>query len=193
MEYRDGETWAINPTTINSFNFQYLHYKQNQFIHKCAELGFTTEQCLLQTLVFPSMSTAPGLQTSGFPSRDEPRWQFRDDLSKQIGKHSLKFGGDYVFMPLLGGTFAVTGGSITFFDDPDVITNNSNGKYSQGFQTPGIVRSIARITQNELPNWHTSGARTFGAYVNDDVRLNARLTLNLGLRYDVYRSWINPI
>jgi hypothetical protein len=95
-------------------------------------------------------------------------------------------------MPLLGGTFAVNAGSITFFDDPDVITNNTNGRYPLGFRTPGIVRSIARITQNELPNWHTSGARTFGTYINDDLRLNSQLTLNLGLRYDVYRIMDQP-
>ena len=143
-----GETWVLGSTALNSFNFQYLHYKQNQFVPKCADLGFTSEECLLQTLVFPSVSTAPAPQTSGFPSRDEPRWQIKDDFSKLLGEHSLKFGGDFVTMPLLGGTFAVNAGSITFFDDPDVIANNSNGRYPQGFRTPGIVRSIARITQN---------------------------------------------
>jgi carboxypeptidase family protein/TonB-dependent receptor-like protein len=187
-----GETWVLGTTALNSFNFQYLHYKQNQFVPQCAGMGFTTEECLLQTLVFPSVSTAPAPQTSGFPSRDEPRWQFKDDFSKLIGEHSLKFGGDFVAMPLLGGTFAVNAGSITFFDDPDVIANNTNGRYPQGFRTPGIVRSIARITQNALPNWHTSGARTFSSYVNDDWRVSPKLTLNLGLRYDVYRIMDQP-
>jgi carboxypeptidase family protein/TonB-dependent receptor-like protein len=187
-----GEAWVVSPTALNSFNFQYLHYKQNQFVPKCADMGFTPDQCLLQTLVFPSVSTAPAPQTSGFPSRDEPRWQFKDDFSKLAGEHSLKFGGDFVFMPLLGGTFAVNAGTLTFFDDPDVIVNNSNGRYPQGFRTPGIVRSIARITQNKLPNWHTGGARTFSSYVNDDWRMSSSLTLNLGLRYDVYRIMDQP-
>jgi len=187
-----GESWTLNSTTLNSFNFQYLHYKQNQFVPECQKMGFTPDQCLLQTLVFPSVSTAPAPQTSGFPSRDEPRWQIKDDVSKLIGKHSLKFGEDFIMMPLLGGTFAVNAGTITFFDDPDVISNNTNGRYPLGFRTPGIVRQIARITQNKLPNWHTGGARTFGAYANDDWRLNAKVTLNLGLRYDVYRIMDQP-
>lgn len=187
-----GETWVVSPTTLNSFNFQFLHYKQNQFVPKCAELGFTPEECLLQTLVFPSASTSPAPMTSGFPSRDEPRWQFKNDFSKLVGEHSLKLGADVAFMPKLGGTFAVNAGSITFFDDPDVIVNNTNGRYPQGFRTPGIVRSIARITQNKLPNWHTEDARTFGAYIQDDWRLNSRLTLNLGLRYDLYHIMDQP-
>ena len=187
-----GETWVVSPTKLNSFNFQYLHYKQNQFVPQCAELGFTPEECLLQTLVFPSVSTSPAPMTSGFPSRDEPRWQFKDDFSMLLGEHSLKLGADVAFMPKLGGTFAVNAGSLTFFDDPDVIVNNTNGRYPLGFRTPGIVRAIARITQNKLPNWHTEDARTFGGYINDDWRLSSKLTLNLGLRYDLYYIMDQP-
>lgn len=202
-----GETWLINSNTINQFGWQYLHYKQNDYGLNCmgptdagqgTPLGLTLLQCLLRTNAFPSVLTGASsgsasrtLFTGGYPSRDEKKFQFKDDFSKQIGKHSLKFGGDYVYVPSLGGTFATSAGGITWFDDPTTILANTT-KYPQGFKTPGAVKQIALITQNTRPEWKTLGARYFGTYVNDDVKVTPRLTLNLGLRYDIYRDMDQP-
>ena len=62
-------------------------------------------------------------------------------MSLLTGTHALKFGANYNYLPDLGILNANEHfATLTFFDDPSVILSNSNGRYPQGFQTPGIVR-----------------------------------------------------
>jgi TonB dependent receptor len=75
-------------------------------------------------------------------------------------------------------------GSITFFDDPSTILNNTNGRYPQGFQTPGIVRSITQTSLGNVDAW-SHKAFFFATYAQDDWKVTPRLTLNLGVRYDL--------
>ena len=124
----------------------------------------------------------------GFPNwyNFEDKVQFRNDTSIQAGRHALKFGVDYARLPKHGGIYGPgSPGGITFWDDPSVILANSNGRYPQGFQTPGAVRQIT-ITTEPIGNYDSYNNWTFAGYVQDDLRLSSRLTVNLGLRYDIY-------
>lgn len=109
--------------------------------------------------------------------------QFRDDFSLQTGNHSLKFGGDYNRFLKYGGeiNFGLFG-SFTLFDDPSVILSNP-ARFPQGLQTPGIVSNFAQATAPSDFNFF--GAQQASGYFQDDWRITRRLTLNLGLRYDV--------
>src|SRR5207249_9260629 len=88
-------------------------------------------------------------------------------------------------LPVYGGIFALgSPGSVAFFDDPSTIVNNTNGRYPLGFRTPGIVRAIT-VTSVTPANYDELHSWSFGTYVQDDIKLSPRLTLNLGVRYDV--------
>ena len=50
-----------------------------------------------------------------------------------------------------------------------------NGRYPQGFQTPGAVRQIT-ITTEPIGNYDSYNNWTFAGYVQDDLRLSSRLT-----------------
>jgi hypothetical protein len=118
-------------------------------------------------------------------------FQFRDDVSLLVGAHALKFGGDYNALPNFGlvngnNHFAV----LTFFDDASVILSNSNGRYPQGFQTPGIVRTWVQANGGAVngtgsmgDNHHDMGQ--FMTWFQDDWRMTSKLALNLGVRWDV--------
>ena len=116
----------------------------------------------------------------------QKKFQFKDSVNWNKGSHSLKFGVDWVFEPLLGyyqGSTSVP--YIGFFDDPMTILTNKT-LYPQGFSTPGIVRSITET--NEVKNARfdfPNNINFFGWYVQDDWRVSRKLTLNLGVRYDV--------
>ena len=49
--------------------------------------------------------------------------------------------------------------TLTFFDDPSVIFNNTNGRYPQGFRTPGIVRQWQQANGGAI-----NGQRLLGGY-----------------------------
>ena len=185
-----GWTWVVNPTTVNQLTVQYITWTHDQSYPDCNLSG--TNACLIQRLSFPSGYTTGPIHA--FPKwyNFEQKYEFKDDFTKQISRHALKIGIDYTRMPVYGGVFGSgSPGSIAFFDDPSVIATNSNGRYPRGFQTPGIVRTITVFSQ-PIGDYGSDGNWSVGAYAQDDFKVSSKLTLNLGLRYDVYEFMNQP-
>jgi len=150
--------------------------------------GFPTVNILSPRLSFPSVTTGAGGDAGTQSTRRV--YQIRDDVSLLEGNHAMKFGANFNYLWHLG----ILNGNehyatLMFFDDPSVILNNSNGKYPQGFQTSGIVRQWQQANGGAI-NGHGDWANTlnnaqqFGTWFQDDWRATAKLTLNLGVRYD---------
>ena len=149
---------------------------------------FPTVNIFAPRLSFPAVNTGAG-GDAGTQS-DRMVYQIRDDLSLLKGNHQLKTGVNFNYLWHLG----IRNGNehyatVAFFDDPSVILNNTNGRYPQGFQTPGIVRSWQQANGgavNGQGSWQdtTSNAQQVGLWFQDDWRIRPALTLNLGLRYD---------
>src|SRR5436309_410453 len=117
--------------------------------------------------------------------RSEQNRHMRDDPSVQLGTHALKLGASYNRDPSIGilNTHSAFG-SLTFFDDPSVILSNSNGRYPNGLQTPGIVRQWAQGAPDPA-DAHVEGVQQFMTWFQDDWRVTPRLTLDMGVRYDL--------
>jgi hypothetical protein len=190
-----GETWIIGNRSVNQFLFQSNDYFTNisRDGDNCSVGFYCTSPGQSGFLPPTTILSFPAVQIGGRPGGDQifiqKKEQFQDNFSRQMGDHSLKFGGDFSFYPKISiiTNIGLCGG-LSFFDNPSTIINNTNQKYPQGFQTPGIVSSIGQ--GNCLaPDPSTLGQKQFGAYVQDDWRVTPRLTLNLGLRYDVDINW----
>jgi hypothetical protein len=176
-----GWTWIKSPTVVNEFRAQfayYLHRDDNGV--PCLDLA----TCVPQRLAFPSVSSAQPFFAQPSWVNFEKKVEVMDNLSKQLGNHSLKVGVDYARLPTFYADLMLNSpGSIAFFDDPSTIVNNTNGRYPQGFLTPGIARSI---TQTSLAQVQAISHKSFffAAYAQDDWKITPRMTLNLGVRYD---------
>jgi hypothetical protein len=138
---------------------------------------------LTNNLSFPSVRIGQPVAGGGSDS-GQTLVQIRDDVSLQVGRHALKMGVDHTWLPTLGGNVGRGAANLAFFDDPSVIISNSNGRYPQGFETPGIVRQWTGTTDVLASSYFIDGGRQFKAYVQDDWRVWPRLTLNMGVRYD---------
>ncbi len=159
---------SLSSNVVNSFTFGHQYW--NNLIDSDKKVP---------NLTFPSAYFG----TNGnVPQQSYQRkWQFRDDLSINRGKHSFKTGFDYLWEPVLGGFFIFNPTiTLTFLDDPSKILSDKV-TYPQAFATPGAITSMSDTSGN--PYFKLS-SKMFGVYFQDDWKVSKRLTVNLGLRWD---------
>lgn len=162
---------VITPSVVNSVTLGY------QYWHNLIDTAAPTPYYL----AFPAavFGTNPNVPQESV----QRKWQYKDDLSINHGKHSFKMGFDYLWEPQLGGFFVTNSvPNIAFFDNPSVILSNSTGKYPQGFATPGAIQTITEGNQGNA--YFYEHGKMFGLYFQDDWKLSRRLSMNLGLRWD---------
>jgi len=113
------------------------------------------------------------------PTR-ENIYSYSDTISISRGKHNLEAGGD-LRRNLENSTFPAGQPAYRFFDPLFFAVD------APYFQMAGVDPGIESGTAAHLEN-NTRHFRNWevGAYFQDDWRLTRRLTLNLGLRYDLY-------
>ena len=158
-----NHTWTLSPTKLNQFSFHFQDFNN-------AILAVTTNP----QLQFPGGITI-GANTNVPQATTERKFQFRDDFSWQAGNHGMKFGTNYINTELGGFFFFGSKGyTIAFFDSPTTIVNNTNGKYPQGFATPGAVQNIS-FSDGE--GTHDQKIHQLAFYVQDDYKVTPQISL----------------
>jgi hypothetical protein len=108
---------------------------------------------------------------------------FGDTLTWAVGRHTLNIGGDFVRNAAIDGFAASRGqplGELTYTGiGLDPFANFLLGSAPTSATYVAIPRPAM-----DVHNWEN------GYYVQDDFRVNPRLTLNLGMRYDLYNPYI---
>jgi len=106
----------------------------------------------------------------------------RDQLSWQVGRHSLKFGGSYrdYIWPMWGffqnrGYYQFTNGFTT-----QTATNDNTGSALASFLLglPAVKQRQAGIPQMQLRQWYADG------FAQDSFTIARRTTIQIGLRYE---------
>jgi len=100
-------------------------------------------------------------------------YQWRDDLSWTKGSHQLKMGAGILYYRKLQDLFAATQGSFNFSGK---YTGNDFADYLLG-----LAGSYSEAAVQDAGQWNSM---SYEAYIQDNWRVNKRLTLNLGVRWD---------
>jgi hypothetical protein len=159
---------VITPTTVNQFTFGYQYW--NNLIDSNISAPLVT---------FPDASF--GTNTNVPQQSFQRKWQFKDDFSKTIGKHTLKGGVDYIWNPVEGGFFEFSSTlEVDFAANPSDILGDST-TYPNGFATPGAVTSMS--IANGDPRFIVA-TKQLGLYFQDDWKVSRKLSLSLGVRWD---------
>ena len=104
---------VLSPSTVNQFTAGYQYW--NNLIASDISAPLVT---------FPSASF--GTNTNVPQQSFQKKWQFRDDISKTVGKHTLKAGVDYIWNPVEGGFFEFSSTlEIDFAANPSVILGDA--------------------------------------------------------------------
>ena len=158
----------LSDTTVNQFTAGWQYW--NNLIDSSVRSPLVT---------FPDATF--GTNTNVPQQSFQRKWQFKDDFSKAIGKHTLKAGVDYLWNPVEGGFFEFNSTlEVDFADNPSVIKNDPVN-YPNGFETAGAVTGMS--ISNGDPNFIVA-TKQLGFYAQDDWKISRRLTLSLGLRWD---------
>ncbi len=108
------------------------------------------------------------------------KFQFKDDYSYSLAKHTLKMGVDYLYEPQVGGFFENNPTpEFDFFDSASNLVNTS--LYPNGFASPGVVQASTGTSGD--PTFNLS-PKMVGFYFQDDWRISNHILFNIGLRYD---------
>src|SRR5437764_403350 len=164
-------TWnsLFSNTTVNQFTFGYQYWN-----------NLIDSNLRAPNIIFPHASF--GTNTNVPQQSFQKKWQFKDDLSKTVGRHTFKSGVDYIYNPVEGGFFEFNPTLLIRFGvDPSVVVANANNAYPQGFATPGLVTEMSIANGNP---YFLVATKQLGLYFQDDWKTTNRLILSLGLRWD---------
>jgi carboxypeptidase family protein len=185
--YNIGETWTIGPTMINQFRLTYVRNFGGRVNTPAIALGDLGSKYQIQGA--PSL---PQIQVAGRfnlnsaipgPVAGSNLYQVRDVLSLNRGGHSIKFGGEVSLEKIIHDTLLNNYGTFSFATSNARGTGNALADFLLGL--PTTMNQDAPVTKIDN-GWY------FGLFVQDDFRIHPRLTLNLGLRYDLQLPYTDP-
>jgi hypothetical protein len=179
-----SDTWSISSNKVNQV---WLTYTRN--FGGRLNLPQTSLAALgsLQTVQgTPSLSqiTVTGLfnltQSIAGPVAGTNFYSARDTFSYNHGRHALKFGGELSLDKDIQQTLLNNYGVFTF---NGVVSKNALADFELGL--PSSLSQDAPVT-GYTNSWYTA------VFVQDDFRIHPRLTVNLGLRWDVQTPPTDP-
>ncbi|NJM54178.1 MAG: TonB-dependent receptor [Blastocatellia bacterium] len=179
-----SDVWVISPNKINQI---WLTYTRN--FGGRLNVPNTTLEDLGSSFSTQGVGSLPQITVSGFftlsnaiggPTAGTNLYALRDVFSWNIGKHSLKLGGEFSLNKDIQDTLLNNYGVFTF---NNTASGNALADFLLGI--PSALTQDAPVTA--LTNtWYTA------LFLQDDFRVTSNLTLNLGLRWDFQTPPTDP-
>ncbi len=110
-------------------------------------------------------------------------YQIYDNLARMVGRHSLKVGGEVLRVNFNRSEAAAPQGDFQFLQGytSGKAANDGTGNVLATMLLALPNQGSRQVTPTRIDGQQYAGA----AYVQDDIRVNRKLTLNAGLRYEI--------
>jgi hypothetical protein len=177
-------TYVISPTLLNEASFNYNGNRINIIPQGVftAPSGFTFNRLFTGPNVdnrIPAInlngSTGTNYTSNWTPWINKADdYQLRDDISWTRGAHQLKFGFSWALYKKAQDYFADTEGQFNF-----------NGSFTGNDFADFLLGDAQQYEEDAVKSSGHWNNVSLATYVQDNWRVNHRLTLNLGLRWDI--------
>jgi Carboxypeptidase regulatory-like domain len=187
--------WTYTPATnlVNELRFGYAHYYQTFFgtdiSQNAANYNFNGQTYEIPTgITNPLYGGSPGMRFSGFGDQiaavgwpkivgPDGVLEFLDHFSILHGKHAFKFGGEIMQNTSTTNETANAKGPVRFNKKGVIKTNTTLDNFFEGYlnQANLFLGNAAR----------TLNAEGYAGFLQDDWRVTPRLTINMGVRYEL--------
>lgn len=186
---RVGYDFLISPTMLNHFNAGYTRRHRLETSGEGGYGGNWASKFGLKGVgdaVFPRFSyNYPGnginSPSDGQNIFDDNVFQYDDAVSWQKGRHNFRFGGEFRAGQFNLGLLTGSAGQFNFTQGP----TSSPADTNSGFGFASFYLGAASNAFIAIPQTNGFRVKYLAFFGNDDWKINNKLTLNLGLRYDV--------
>ncbi len=163
-----GYTRILLPNLTNEFRAGLNRLSisfQPAFTQDPFTFGIVSPSALFPNVNVPGAMSFGGI--NGEPQgRGDTTYEYTDTVGWVRGKHSLRMGGEF-----------------RRFDNNN-LNRGTGGALTFGTMAAFLAGAPTQATQTSLPATPALGVNAFGVFAQDDYKLSARLTLNLGLRWE---------
>jgi trimeric autotransporter adhesin len=183
-----NNTFMLNPTTVLAVRYGFNRFPNYDFNssqgYNIGALGFNPafSNSISKALAeFPNvtMTSFYGLGDQGDNDfYSEASNNFSTSIDKNVGRHSLKAGFDYRRLKTSGSGITCPTGCYTFN------TNTPGSNSYTGSDLGDLLLGLPYGRTADNATTLTDRINYYGAYIQDDFRLNNKLTLNYGLRWE---------
>lgn len=197
---RAQHDWSITPTLLNHFNFGFTrvvvkNLNPTEDTVVATDFGFAPNATQNRAMPIinqpfygdPVSSPDPrafqGIGSTFFSDNlADNTWQFSDLVTWVTGHHTFKFGGDFRYNEFEVHQLIHPGGEFNFAH----LQTGNPADPTGGWPLASLVAGAPEWSFNSIqtidPGWRQVAPAFF---VNDDWKITPRLTLNLGVRYDI--------
>jgi hypothetical protein len=190
-----SETHVFSPKLINEFRLGYNRINSHRFqlnynTDISSQLGFPGVPFSANLGGLPQISINDGTATLGsagfLPAIEKQNsYILTDNLTWVHGRHSAKFGVEIRHEQFTLFEPSAPRGTLSFGSD---FTDNPASPTTGGEAYATFLLGVP--DSGQITNLHTVDYHrpVYGIYAQDDIRVMPRLTLNLGLRYDLFTT-----
>jgi hypothetical protein len=145
-----------------------------------------SENCLVPAVSITGY--AGGGESDSFASPATSIYQWNADLSKVVGHHFIQFGGsferDSFGQQAVGATVAFTAaGTSCQANCPDP---NGRAAAGKGNALASFLLGVVDNSKDRVTTAPIDGQKAFDGYIQDQWKVTQALTLNFGMRYDLF-------
>ncbi|MBS1828504.1 MAG: TonB-dependent receptor [Acidobacteria bacterium] len=180
-----NHTFTISSTWLNNFNFSYNTSEPARITATEPQLtlealGARVKNSPRANLLTVSPAGWSGISLGNVGYSITKSLHLSNTVSYATGRHNLRFGGDFRRYRTGFESYFLTGGQASFSGQLLSERNRQNAGNAYAEFLLGVVASWRQLSTSRLEAINP----LYAAFLQDDLRITPKLTLNLGLRYD---------